>query len=467
MSSLRLRLFGALVLSIMVFWIGWLAYIQKRASECEMGWWDVSLRETANEILRSTEVAGLTDARLDGSDDAAAMPLVRSSKSFEANDVSYQVWVAGREMLHSPSAPSSPLKPSFADGASRERIDDEIWWVHAVSDPERAVQVQVGKQQSRWAHDMRSLWNFGVVNSWLLSAAIGLACWGVIRWSLAPVTALRTAVLRRSAFDLTFLSTSRLPDEVRPLVDSFNRLLERLEHAIQGERRFIADAAHELRTPLAALSALTQVAVRAETMEEKNAALSKLAEVVARSSRLSEQLLDLARLDAAKGTDHYLPVDVSELVEVVVRDFETVAHQKRQTLLMDTSPCVILGNTDELGILLRNLIDNALRFSGEGGRVAVSCHPALGHGEGVLLTVADDGPGVARAERERIFDRFYRVPGNGQHGSGIGLALASSIARSHGATIQVGDGLHGRGLGVLVLFEAADAGNARRPPRST
>jgi two-component system, OmpR family, sensor histidine kinase QseC len=461
MKSLRVRLFGALVLSIVGFWICWLAFIQTRASECEMGWWDVSLRETANEILRSTDIAGLADVRPNGSDVASVMPFVPSSTTFEANDVSYQVWVAGREALRSPSAPSVPLKASFADGASRERIGGEVWWVHAVSDPERALQVQVGKQQSRWAHDMRGLWRFGVVNSWLFSAVVGLVCWGVIRWSLAPVTALRTAVQRRSAFDLTPLSTRRLPDEVRPLVDSFNRLLERLEYAIQAERRFIADAAHELRTPLAALSALAQVAVRTESMEEKNAALSKLEAVVARSTRLSEQLLDLARLDAAKGTDHYQPVDLSELVELVVRDFETVAHQKRQTLQMDTAPCVILGSTDELGILLRNLVDNALRFSGEGGRVAVSCQQALAQRKSVLLTVADNGPGVPLSERERIFDRFYRVPGNGQHGSGIGLALASSIARSHGATIQVGDGLHGRGLGVLVLFE--DASGGERP----
>jgi two-component system, OmpR family, sensor histidine kinase QseC len=454
-KSLRVRLFGAFVLSIVGFWICWLAFIQTRAGDGEMGWWDVSLRETATEILRSAEIARLTDPRPDGSDVAPTMPVAHKSKTFEASSVSYQVWLAGREVLRSPNAPSVPMKPSFSDGPSREHIGDEIWWVHAVSDPERALHVQVGKQQSRWAHDMQSLWSFSVVNSWLITAVLGVVLWGVLRRSLAPVTALRAAVQRRSSFDLTPLSTRGIPDEVRPLVDAFNRLLERLEHAIQGERRFIADAAHELRTPLAALSALAQVALRAESMEEKDAALSKLAAVVARSTRLSEQLLDLARLDAAKGPDHYVPVDLSELVEVVVRDFETVAHQKGQTLLIATTPCLIRGNTDELGILLRNLIDNAIRFTAEGGRIAVSCQPALGPREGVLLSIADNGPGVPVSERERIFDRFYRVAGNRQHGSGVGLALVSSIAQSHEARILVCDGLDGRGLGVSIVFDAA------------
>ncbi|AKU95384.1 Sensory histidine kinase QseC [Labilithrix luteola] len=428
-----------------------------------MGWWDVSLRESANEILRSTEIVGLTEARPNGSDLALPKPLVRNSENFEANHVSYQVWVAGREVLHSPGAPASPLKPSFADGPSRERIAGEIWWVHAVSDPERALQVQVGKPQIRWAHDMRNLWSFSAINSWLMTALLGVAFWVVIRWSLGPVTALTSAVLTRSSFDLTPLSTRGLPDEVRPLVDAFNGLLERLESALRRERRFIADAAHELRTPLAALSAMAEVALRADSMEEKDAALSKLAAVVARSTRLSEQLLDLARLDAAKGTDHYVPVDLAELVDMVVRDFETVAHEKRQTLVMNTDHCIIRGNTDELGILLRNLIDNAIRYSGEGGRIAVSCRHAPGRRQHVLLRIADNGPGVPVTERERIFHRFYRGAGNGQNGSGIGLALASGIARSHRARIQVGDGLDGRGLGVSVFFEAF----AQRAPRAS
>jgi two-component system, OmpR family, sensor histidine kinase QseC len=138
-------------------------------------------------------------------------------------------------------------------------------------------------------------------------------------------------------------------------------------------------------------------------------------------------------------------------VVVVVRDFETVAGQKRQSIALDIEPCVIMGNTDELGILIGNLLDNALRYTEEGGHIAVSCRQAPER-RGVRLRIADDGPGVPEAERQRIFDRFYRIMGNGERGSGIGLSLVARIAQSHGATIELETGLNGRGLSIAVCF---------------
>jgi signal transduction histidine kinase len=228
-----------------------------------------------------------------------------------------------------------------------------------------------------------------------------------------------------------------------------------LDDAIQGERRFIADAAHELRTPLAALLAQAQVALRTAATDEEKTSLRRLVAGVERSARLSEQLLDMARLDAGKYANGHERVDLYDLLVVVVRDFETVANQKRQLISLDTEPCVIVGHIDELGILIRNLLDNALRYAAEGGHVAVSCQCLQKDGnEIVRLRVADDGPGVPEPERERIFDRFYRVPGNGGRGSGIGLSLVARIAQLHGATIAVGKGLDGRGFGIDVWFPA-------------
>jgi len=256
-----------------------------------------------------------------------------------------------------------------------------------------------------------------------------------------------------ATFD-THYGAGGLPDEVRPLVESFNRLLGRLDETIQGERRFIADAAHELRTPLAALLAQTQVALRSAVTDEEKTSLRRLVAGVERSARLSEQLLDMARLDADKYANGHGRIDLYDLLVVVIRDFETAANQKRQLISLDTEPCVIVGHVDELGILIRNLMDNALRYAGEGGHVAVSCKCLQDSKGRVCLRVADDGPGVPESERGRIFDRFYRVPGNGERGSGIGLSLVARIAQLHGATIEVGEGLDGRGFGIDVRFPA-------------
>jgi two-component system sensor histidine kinase QseC len=446
MKSLRVRLFVVLMLTIAALWCYWPVFIVQQAWRGETGWWDLSLRDTANQILASlpAELDSPATAR------AAQVPL---PTWFQGE---YQVWLDRRIVMRSPGAPVDALKADFVDGPAREQLGKDVWWVYAASSANRKIQVQVGRRHSQVEHDSRMLVNFSLLNTGLMLVIMGVAIWVVIRWSLRRVTALRTAVQKRNAFDLTPLSIEGLPNEVRPLVDSFNRLLEQLDRAVEGERRFIADAAHELRTPLAALSVDAQVALNAGDLEEKNAALLRLAAGVERSARLSEQLLDLARLDASKDATHRLPVDLSELTNIVLRDFETAAQRNKQLISVDTEPCFIDGNIDELGILLRNLIDNALRFTGAGGQIAVSCrHVQEGGMRRVRLKIADDGPGVPVADRDRIFERFYRVAGSGQRGSGIGLSLVSRIAQSHGASIHLGEGLQGRGLGISVLFEVS------------
>ncbi|MDP9010462.1 MAG: ATP-binding protein [Pseudomonadota bacterium] len=290
----------------------------------------------------------------------------------------------------------------------------------------------------------------------LLLTLPGVAVWLVIRWSFEPVDAMRDLMQQRKPFDLMPLRQEKIPSEVQTLVDSFNRILEQLNSAIQAERRFIADAAHELRTPLALLAANAQVALRAETRQEREAALRRLSTGVERSARLSEQLLDLAQLDSAEHVAAHPTVNISDLVMMVVRDFESTARQNNQTIALNAETASICGNTDELGILLRNLLDNALRYSGTGSHIAVSCVNALRSGAAcVCVTVEDNGPGVPEASRDRIFDRFYRIAGSGQTGSGIGLSLVARIVASHHAQIEVGPGPDNRGFRVTVYFAVA------------
>jgi signal transduction histidine kinase len=284
-----------------------------------------------------------------------------------------------------------------------------------------------------------------------------LLLWWAVSRALRPLIEMEATVRKRSMFDLQPLTTDGLPTELLPLVLAFNQLLVRLDEAIQGERRFIGDAAHELRTPLAALQAQLEVAIRAATLEEKNAALAKLQLAVRRSSRLSEQLLDLARLEAGARAPSREWQALDEITRHVAHEFEVAARLEQRHIEFDLQSCRLYCDIDEVGMLIRNLLDNALRYTFAGGRVVVRCgYQDVESGRAPFVEVTDDGPGVPVTERSAIFERFHRVAGTGKaRGSGIGLSLVARIAKLHGARIEVEDGIGQPGLRVRVIF--ADA----------
>lgn len=452
--SLRWTLTWVLLKTVLLAWFVWLACQVWQLSREHSGMLDNSLREIAEQVLASMP-EGLE--RLPSRDPKRATVPVSADQK-----MSFQVWAQGRNVVYSAAAPLQPLNPAFKDGFARRMIDGERWQVYTLSDARRGLIVQVGRTKRMAIKELQG-W---IVGSLLAAALIlvlfGLATWKVIGMSLRPITALRDTLKGRPPLDLTPLPTQALPAEFRPLVDAFNDQLERVDAAVQHERRFISDAAHELRTPLAVLSTHAELALRATTLEEKNAALLRLNAGVQRSARLSEQLLDLARLDAGAETVRLAPLDLSDLIVLVIRDFETLARERRQRISLRAGPARLLGDVDQLGILLRNLIDNAVRHAGADGQVAVAC-TAEADGT-VVLRVADNGIGVAPEDCERIFDRFYRAPGSPEGGSGIGLSLVARIAQTHGAKIECGLGLErgaedprgsGRGFEVCVRFPAA------------
>ncbi|MCF5597359.1 HAMP domain-containing protein, partial [Pseudomonas sp. PA-3-10C] len=355
-----------------------------------------------------------------------------------------------------PGAPESPLQPGFVDGAASTLVEGNQWRVYSASDSSGRVAVQVGNLQRVVDADMRHEAAHALVLATVLLVIAGFVMWVVSQSALKPVRALGAAMRHRRSFDFTPLPLNRLPRELHPLVDSFNHVLKQLDEAIEGERRFIGDAAHELRTPLSALQAQAEIALRATDPQDKDAALRKLLLVARRSTRLSEQLLDLARIDAGAKAPKHVQADLSKLVQHVAQEFEVYASQNRRSLFLDVHACTILCDIDEIGILLRNLLHNAMRYTAEGGNVLVRCgyEPPVRSGEvrTVYLEVADDGRGVPAAEREAIFERFHRVAGTPVRGSGIGLSLVAGIAKSHNATIQIDTGLEGRGLMVRVVF---------------
>lgn len=282
---------------------------------------------------------------------------------------------------------------------------------------------------------------------------LGVLIWLSVSWGLTPLRLLAAEVGRRDPGSLEPLAAKGVPDEARPLVDALNGLFARVDSSIEKERRFTADAAHELRTPLAAIKTHAQVALAAAGEDERRRSLAKVIDGTDRAARLVEQMLTLARLEPGHAAFAFAPQSLAALAAQGVSEAAPMAARKGIELGM-TGPaegCMVGGDAGLLGILLRNLIDNAVRYTPPGGTVDVAVRR---EGDAVTLTVADDGPGIPEADRARALDRFYRALGTGESGSGLGLSIVARIAELHGGTLTLEAGPGGRGLAASVALRA-------------
>lgn len=278
--------------------------------------------------------------------------------------------------------------------------------------------------------------------------------WFALGRGLAPLRGLREALEQRSHLDLSPLPTTQAPQEVRPLIGAMNGLMQRLGSALTSQQRFIADAAHQLRTPIAGLRTQTQLALRQTTPDEMKAALEQLEISTERLTRLVNQLLSLARAEpSADRLQAAEQVDLQVLARTLAAEWVPRAIARHIDLGYEgpDSACAVEGDPVLLREMLTNLIDNAVRYTQEGGHITVR----LSKGEKtVALVVEDDGPGIPEAERELVLERFYRVLGTGTEGCGLGLAIVREIAVRHGARISLLPGAGGRGTAVRVEFAA-------------
>jgi two-component system OmpR family sensor kinase/two-component system sensor histidine kinase QseC len=276
-----------------------------------------------------------------------------------------------------------------------------------------------------------------IVMAWLLSVA------------LRPLARVASAVRARDAESLDLLPTHGLPDEVSPLVGALNRMLQRLAQAFGAQRAFVADAAHELRSPLTALRLQIDALRSADDEASRGAAIESLRRGVERAVRLVEQLLTLARSERGALAAPRQRVDLSELVRQVIADTAPAAIARGSDFELDAEAHVeIDGEPAALTALARNLAENAVLHAPAGAQIRVQVR----HEKGVpVLSFDDSGPGIAKAERERVFDRFYRQGAGHADGSGLGLAIVRSVAERHGATVTLGHSALG-GLRVVVRF---------------
>ena len=273
-----------------------------------------------------------------------------------------------------------------------------------------------------------------------------------IRRGLEPLDRVRDAIAHRSYLDMSPAPTTQVPLEALPLIDEINGLLKRLDTVFEGQKRFTADAAHQMRTPLAGLAAQTDLALGQDNPAPTTHALMQIKTVSKRLNHLIHQLLLLSRSEATGSHTLFEPVDLREIASEVVLEHAPLAAKKNLDLGFEgeEAPLIIRGNRQLLQELLSNLVDNALRYTPAGGKITVR----LQAGPPVNLSVDDNGPGIPLEERERVFDRFHRVDrANAVEGTGLGLAIVQQIAKMHDATVTLQDGEDGNGCNFKVAFD--------------
>ncbi len=449
LKSLQARLLALLLSLVTVVWLGAAAFT----------WIDA--RHELDELLDShlAQAAALlvvqqANAHHDDDDPVADAPSLHKY----APKVAFQVFHEGLLVMRSANAGLVPMAEE-SNGFSTVTLGEGAQWrVFATRGGKRDVQVYVG-EQTETRDDI--LW--AVLGGVLLPLVfalplMALLLWWAVRHGLAPLRQLSQVLGRRQPKALQPVVLSDMPSEIEPLVRALNALFERIDTMVASERRFTADAAHELRTPIAAIRAQAQVALGAgrDTAQRDHALQFTLAGCD-RATRLVEQLLTLARLEAA-ASQSSAPLgasttDLSALTRRVAADLAPAALLRQQVLILEApNACPVNGDDTLLSVLVRNLIDNALRYSPSGATVQVSVSVQANQ---TLLHVQDSGPGLKPAELTRLGERFYRVLGTEQAGSGLGWSIVKRIADVFGAQVHASSSELLGGLAVTVRWPLA------------
>lgn len=438
MSSIRARILLLLLamLAVAAAVMGALAYRTVLAETEAL--FDYQLRQMALSLRDQGEIAP---------DQARAL-------GDEELDFVVQIWTAdGRSIYASRAHSALPARALL--GLADISVGGQTWRTYGVATNQRVIQVAQPRQiRQRLAADaaLRSIAPLALV-----APLLALLAWWLAALTLRPLAEVAAGVRRRDAGSLAALPLAGLPDEVAPLVKALNALLARLGQSLELQRAFVADAAHELRSPLTALKLQMGLLERAHDEPARQAATQALAQGIERTARLVEQLLSLARHEPGAPPLAAQPLDLAEVARAAVAGLVPLALARGSTVSLEAEAAVPMqGDATALALLVRNLVDNALRHGAAAGRVAVQVDrdPAAG---APRLRVDDAGPGIPPEDHGRVFDRFYRRAPADTDGSGLGLAIVRGIAEQHGAHVQLGSSPLG-GLRVEVLFPPSASG---------
>ncbi len=444
--SLRRTLLTMLLSLTCAVWAGSALLVYLEADQESQELFDRSLTETAHLLLT------LAAHEVEETEHLGQIALDEHDDRLHGQYLMFQIWDHDGRLRYKSSAAPMTAFSAADDALGWARVDGRRWRTYASWNRDHTLQIQLGEPAShrqeisqRFAYRTAS---YALLAVLLLAAAI----WWSVNRVLAALQRSASEVAERTPSELREVSVAGAPSEVQPLLLAINQLFGRMRLTLEHEQRFTADAAHELRTPLAAIKTNLQVIQRARSDAERNEFLLGLGASVDRASRLVDQLMTLARLEPHNGSHPALrPLDLGALLTSQLPALHEQARQRGLQFEAQLAPAPCRADPDSLLILLRNLCDNAMRYTPAGGSVRLAC---WSEGPQTCLSVADSGPGIPEAQRERVFDRFFRLADASLPGSGLGLSIVRRIADAHGASIELGAGLNGAGLGVLLRFPA-------------
>jgi len=374
-------------------------------------------------------------------------------------DVIYQIGTrSGQVLYRSPRAPAAPLTAGEGPGCTNVALSGRWWRTCSLGSRSTPLVIHMAEpldyRAALLSRTMRAVavpLSFALV---LLTVLIGL----VTERAFRPVRRIAAELAERRDDDLSPVNTAEMPVETHGLGVALNGLLARQAEVLARERRFTADAAHELRTPLASLRVQAQVAARAGSAAERRSALDKLQANIDRTTHLMSQLLSLSRLEPGSSFTPGQVTEAQRVVDLVMEDLAPGARDKQVAIAVAGCHHQVPGSPEVLYLLLRNLLENSIRNVSPGGRVALEV--AAGDRD-VVLTVSDNGPGIPRTERARAFERFYRIPGSAAGGSGLGLSIVGRIVELLGGEIALAAPAAGTGLVVRVTLPVSSQPQAR------
>ncbi len=444
--SLQTRLLGLLLALLCAVWL----------VTALMTWIDA--RHELDELLDShlAQAAALLVVQQTRAedDDVADVPMLHKY----APKVAFQVFHEGQLVMRSPNVDPTPLATTNAGFSTVQRDDGSTWRVFATRGAADDVQVYVAEQDDSRSDILQAVLRSVLLPPLFALPLLALLIWWAVRRELKPLSQLSRQLKGRDgrqAQALAPLPLDQLPMEIHPVVEALNGLFQRLDQMLSAEQRFTADAAHELRTPIAAIRAQAQVAQGAGSDHaQRERALQATLAGCDRASRLVDQLLTLARLEAdpsgAATSDAERPVDLRAVAQRTAAELAPAALARQQDLALDAASAALVPGPELLiGVLLRNLLDNALRYSPTGAQITMQIDSEAGH---TVLSVEDSGAGLSEPEMARLGERFYRVAGQAQPGSGLGWSIVRRIAQATGAQLQLGLSERLGGLAVTVRW---------------
>ncbi len=365
-----------------------------------------------------------------------------------------QTWDQNGTLTHT-STPevNLPLQPN--EGLSAIKIDGRKWQVYTLK-AEHLGFTQIAQPKEIVSTMVRESASHALIPIIILFIMLAIVTWLAVGRSLSPLEALSQAISDWDAAKMPPLPIADTPKEIQPIVGALNNLLFKLDKALSLQRQFTADAAHELRTPLTAIKLQLDNLTRAQSEEDRQVAVQKLSDGIDRCIHLASQLLIASRSMAVKTAPDFQPIRLNELVRSSMATFVVLASSKAIDIAFESyAECQIYGDEEDLRVLINNLLDNAIRYTPPKGMVVVRVLQEMGH---PILEVSDSGAGIPKNEREKIFQRFYRIPGSISTGSGLGLSIVKSVAENHGATLTVMNGLFQKGTSFRVVFDLVQIG---------